>query len=109
MGKENSYQVLIIDDEKDLCHLLQTIFEEKGLSTLVANNLKEATTKLHEQPDLIFLDHNLPDGTGLEFVPTIRKYDKKAFVVMMTAQSSDSFQKEVHRLGVNYFLVKPFD
>ena len=109
MKDKDSCQVLIIDDEKDLCYLLQTICQEKGLNTLIANNLKEATINLRKKPDLIFLDHNLPDGSGLEFIHTIREHTKDSFVVMMTAQSSDSFQKEVLQSGINYFLVKPFD
>ena len=109
MKDEDSCQVLIIDDEKDLCYLLQTIFKEKGLSTLIANNLKEATIKLRNKPTLIFLDHNLPDGSGLEFIHIIREYTKNTFVVMMTAQSSESFAKQVYQSGINYYLVKPFD
>jgi len=109
MKDEDSCRVLIIDDEKDLCYLLQTICEEKGLSSLVANSLKEAKLKLRKHPTLIFLDHNLPDGSGLEFINTIREVTKDSFVVMMTAQSSDSFEKQVYQSGINYYLVKPFD
>ena len=109
MKDKNAYKVLIIDDESDLCFLLQTICQQKGLKTIIANNLEKAATELRENPDIIFLDNNLPDGSGLEFIHTIRKYTKDSFVVMMTAQSSDSFQKEVFQSGINYFLVKPFD
>jgi len=109
MKDKDSCQVLIIDDEKDLCYLLQTICQEKGLNTLIANNLKEATINLRKKPDLIFLDHNLPDGSGLEFIHTIREWTKDTFVVMMTAQSSESFEKQVYQSGINYYLVKPFD
>ena len=106
---KNAYKVLIIDDENDLCFLLQTICRQRGLKTQIANNLEKATTELRENPDIIFLDNNLPDGFGLEFIHTIREHTKDSFVVMMTAQSSDSFQKEVFQSGINYFLVKPFD
>ena len=109
MKEKNSYEVLIIDDETDLCNILQFICQRKGLKSNIANNLKEAAKKLTNHPDIIFLDNNLPDGSGLEFIHTIREHTKDSFVVMMTAQSSDSFQKEVFQSGINYFLVKPFN
>ena len=109
MKEASSCEVLIIDDEKDLCQLLQVICQQRGLNTLIAHNLEEASIKLSKNPDIIFLDNNLPDGSGFEFIHTIRKHSKNSFVVMMTAQSSDSFEKEVLQSGINYFLVKPFD
>jgi two-component system, OmpR family, response regulator len=102
-------KVLIIEDEEDLSFLLKLICEMKGLTVSIANNLKEARTQLSNDPDLIFLDNKLPDGLGLEFIDTIRENTHDCFVVMMTAENFDNFQKKVFQSGFNYFLVKPFN
>lgn len=105
----NTYEALIVDDEEDLCLILQAICRRKGLIPIVANNLEEARSKLRKHPRIIFLDNNLPDGYGLDLIPAIRQQSGDSFIVMMTAQNSDNFQKKVFQSGINYFLVKPFD
>lgn len=58
-------KVLIIDDEKDFCLLFKTYLIKKGCEAFVANSLAEGFQMLESvQPDVIFLDNNLPDGYG---------------------------------------------
>ena len=107
--EENIYPVLIIDDEIDLCCLLQDICRKKGLKARSANNLKEAGKELARDPRLIFLDNNLPDGLGLEFIPTIRGRSQNSCIIMISAENTGGLKEKAFRLGVNYFLSKPFD
>jgi len=65
-------KVLIIDDERDFCFLLKSYLSKKNYSIQVANNLSRGMQLLEESdPDIIFLDNNLPDGLGWDMVPYI--------------------------------------
>ncbi|MDH7464284.1 response regulator [Chitinophagaceae bacterium 26-R-25] len=59
------FKVLIVDDEEDLCMLLKNYLTRKNFEVFIAHTLKEGLLVLNEiRPDILFLDNNLPDGTG---------------------------------------------
>jgi DNA-binding response OmpR family regulator len=65
-------KVLIIDDEADLCMLLRAYFQKKGFQVSIANTLADGKRLVEEfEPDDVFLDHNLPDGTGWPSAPDL--------------------------------------
>lgn len=70
--------VLIIDDETDLCLLLKSYFLRKEYDVRVSHRLDEGLLILDEiKPDILFLDNNLPDGTGWNLAPEIaRKFPR---------------------------------
>jgi DNA-binding response OmpR family regulator len=58
-------KILIIDDETDLCLLLKDYFVRKNYEVVVTHTLGEGKTLLYQiRPEILFLDNNLPDGTG---------------------------------------------
>ena len=58
-------KVLIIDDEVDFGMLMKRFFSQKNYDVYVAYNIADGMKLLAEhQPDVIFLDNNLPDGYG---------------------------------------------
>jgi DNA-binding response OmpR family regulator len=60
-----SKKVLIIDDEKDFGFLMKSFFSPKNYEVFLAYTLADGMKLLEEQnPDIIFLDNNLPDGLG---------------------------------------------
>ncbi len=65
-------KVLIIDDEIDLCYLLKGYFLRKNFEVYLAHTLEQGVSFLETlKPHIIFLDNNLPDGTGWTLAPTI--------------------------------------
>jgi DNA-binding response OmpR family regulator len=65
-------KILIVDDEKDLCLLLEIYFTRKKYDVHVAYNLGDGLQQMnHWQPDILFLDNNLPDGLGWEKAPLL--------------------------------------
>lgn len=57
--------VLIVDDEIDLCLLIKSYLGKKDCQVYIAHSLKEGIQKLETiKTDVLFLDNNLPDGTG---------------------------------------------
>lgn len=58
-------KILVIDDERDFQILMQSFFTPNGHEVFVAGNIKDGLKILEEEnPDVIFLDNNLPDGFG---------------------------------------------
>ncbi len=75
-------RILIVDDEADFCLIMKNFFTKKGYEVSVANTLKEGLIKVKESnPQILFMDNNLPDGNGwdavegiVEKIPQIRAY-----------------------------------
>lgn len=65
-------KVLIIDDEVDFCMIMQSYFSKKNCEVTITYTLMEGMQALNNiKPDILFLDNNLPDGHGWEFVEEI--------------------------------------
>lgn len=80
---------LIIDDEEDICILLSTFLRKKNIDAHYSLNLKEGLQKLAVlKPTILFLDNNLPDGSGIETIPLIRKLNNKLKIIIISAMSN---------------------
>lgn len=101
-------KAVIVDDEKDLCFLLEQILTNKNFDTTSLNTLSDASDVLVEiNPAVVFLDNQLPDGFGINFIPEIKRVLPDTKVVIMTAYSSDNDEKEAVARGADVFLKKP--
>lgn len=101
-------QVLVVEDENFSRRLLSSVME-KEYETLTARNGADA---LHSYainfPDIVFLDIQMPDLNGHAVMREILTHDPQAYIVMLSANSS---QKEVIssiKEGAKGFIVKPF-
>ena len=103
-----STRILIIDDEQDLCHLLKIILLKDKFLIDCAYSLTDAGQKLLLQPQIIFLDNNLPDGTGLDFLKQNPHAFRKSCVTMISADARPEIKKDALQEGIRVFLQKPF-
>lgn len=107
--KREIKNILIIDNEKDLCDLLSSALTERRYNVAVANTRKDAIDCLKiERPDLVFLDLKLPDGDGLKLIPVIRRMSPKPLINIISAYGSEEKIEEARRKGVYDFINKPF-
>jgi DNA-binding response OmpR family regulator len=100
--------ILIIDDEQDLCALLSSVLRQENYTVEFALSLEEAKRKLEKRPQIVFLDNNLPDGSGIEFLQMNPDKFMESYVVLMSADSSHSFELQLQQEGVNAVIRKPF-
>jgi DNA-binding response OmpR family regulator len=109
-GKESKMakSVLIIDDERDLCEVVSRALKKEGFAVDCAFNLAEAALKLAARPDIIILDNNLPDGTGLKFIQAHPEEFIQSTVILITADPSEELRRKAAGVGITSFLQKPF-
>ncbi len=82
--------ILIIDDEKDLCQLLGDTLSSHDYNVKFAHTKKNALSSLKEQtPDMVFCDLKLPDGDGMKILSKIKKISPGTIVNIITAYGSD--------------------
>lgn len=100
-------KVLLVDDERDICLLLSSILKKEGFETTFALNLEEARNKLRlEEFRVAFIDLNLPDGTGSQLIPLIKKANRDTKVIIISAY--DVGLGKASREGADYLIKKPF-
>ena len=101
--------VLIIDDEVDLCALLKTALPKDKFWVDCAHTLADAEAKMKNlEVDIILLDNNLPDGSGLEYFNLYPRKFKKSKVVFITADPAADIDERADLSGVAAFIRKPF-
>src|ERR1700759_5288056 len=103
-----SYPVLIVDDDEDLCLILETAMSRR-CAIHCEHTLAGAGAYLStETPKIIFLDNNLPDGLGVLNIPMLLQQCPSVKIVLMTANEGDGLRERALRLGAVQFIAKPF-
>lgn len=105
-------RVLIVDDEASTRSMLTMLLEDAGYEVLEAAAGDTAVTEATEQiPDLIILDINLPQLTGIQVLQLLRGNPKtKAIpVVMCTAHDTLEDVERCLAAGAQDYIQKPFD
>lgn len=102
--------VLIVDDVHDMRSLLKTTLIKFDVQNIhEASNGQKAIAQYAEVGhDLVFLDINLPDISGLEVLQTLLERNSRAHVVMVSGESSVENVREALSKGAKGFVVKPY-
>ncbi|BAY80144.1 two-component response regulator (plasmid) [Nostoc linckia NIES-25] len=101
-------RVLIADDDNDSRVLLAFLLEQEGWEVKQAKDGKEALEKVfQEQPDLLILDHRMPEYTGSEVYQHLQRRGISLTIVLVTAYGY--LEELSSSLGISYFVSKPFD
>jgi DNA-binding response OmpR family regulator len=104
------FEVLIVDDEPDICELLGDVFRGQPVIVHTAANLDEARViALQKSLDLVLVDVKLPDGDGTEFAEELRQRDPAIQSIVMTGKPSVKRAQQAMRSGASDFLSKPLD
>ena len=110
MNKE--MQILIVDDFSTMRRIVRNLLNELGFqNTQEADDGTTAQPVLESRPiDLVVLDWNMPNMTGIELLRWIRAHDslKTIPVLMVTAEAKREQIVEAAEAGVNGYVVKPF-
>lgn len=98
-------QVLIIEDEGDMCLLLNILLNGKEMELEHVKNLTAAKEFLeHHQPAVVILDNKLPDGFGIDFISHI-KANYPAIKIIMISGYDASAEDVALENGADIFLL----
>ncbi|MFE9771614.1 response regulator [Streptomyces sp. NPDC005931] len=105
-------EVLVVDDDVRVARV-NAAYVEKVPGFRVVGRTHSAADALSRlemppRPDLVLLDHYLPDGTGLDVVREMRRSGHQTDVIMVTAARDVSTVQAAMRHGALQYLVKPF-
>lgn len=105
----NELKLLVVDDQIEICTLLEYVFQSLNIKTYTATTIEETNQILSSiKPYAIFLDNNLPDGYGFELIPKIKSTFPSTKVIAMTAVDSSNAKEQALSSGADEFLEKPF-
>ncbi len=111
--KNMSYLILIVEDEKDLVKSLEYNLRKEGYQTRIAYDGQSAIEHAGKSPhpDLILLDLMLPDISGTEVCRQLKgdEATKHIPVIMVTAKGSEIDRVVGFELGVDDYVIKPFN
>ena len=102
-------KILIVDDDENICELLNLYLKKDGFDTLIAYDGKQAVEYAENySPDLVLLDIMLPELDGWQVCREIRKKSEMP-IIMLTAKG-ETFDKILGlELGADDYITKPFD
>jgi signal transduction histidine kinase/CheY-like chemotaxis protein len=102
--------ILVVDDSKEMVrHLTERVLPAFGYRTLHALDGQTGQKLILEgEPDLVMLDYNLPEMTGLDILRWMAQESISTPVVLMTGYGSELSAIEAFRLGAKDYLIKPF-
>lgn len=102
-------KILIVDDEEDLCEILQYNLNNSGYDTEVAHSAEEAEKMAINSFDLILLDVMMGPMSGFKFADKLRnEYNLNVPVIFLTAKDTENDILTGFNLGADDYIAKPF-
>jgi two-component system alkaline phosphatase synthesis response regulator PhoP len=106
---QNGKRILIVDDEEDLCEILQYNLLSEGYDTEIAHSAEEALKRPLETFDLILLDVMMGAMSGFKFADKLRKeLNIDVPVIFLTAKDTENDILTGFSLGADDYISKPF-
>ena len=104
----NSSNVLVVDDDADICSLVCKLLERAGFETAGASSGEEGLKKLFSlKPSVVVLDVGMPGMDGIQILEPIRDVSDVP-VLMLTAKDGELEKVRGLRAGADDYVTKPF-
>ncbi|HEY1469403.1 MAG TPA: sigma-54 dependent transcriptional regulator, partial [Candidatus Acidoferrum sp.] len=108
-GREMAH-ILVVDDEKSICELLEITFRKEGHRVEVAHNVDAAKRKLESSLyDIIISDVRMPGATGLELLKLSREIAPDSYFVLITGVPTLETAIAAANQGANRYVIKDHD
>ncbi len=107
--ENRKYKILIVDDEEDLCEILQYNLNNSGFETETVHSAEDALKKSLHNYDLFLLDVMMGQMSGFRFAEKLKKeYKINAPVIFLTAKDTENDILTGFSLGADDYIAKPF-
>lgn len=102
--------ILVIDDERNFREFLGEALEQEGFAVELAATGKAGLSLARmREPDVVLLDQNLPDGSGLDLLAELRKLPSRPEIIVVTAFADYPEAVDAIKAGAYNYLSKPFE
>lgn len=102
--------ILVVEDELKVATFIKKGLQTQSFEATIASDGEEAKRYFNEHPfDLVILDLNLPDMSGLDVCKYIREHNARVPVLMLTALGTVADKLSGFEVGTDDYMVKPFD
>ncbi|HOA41118.1 MAG TPA: sporulation transcription factor Spo0A [Halanaerobiales bacterium] len=111
---EDSVRVVMVDDNREFCQLLEEYLNEQENISVVGvgyNGVEGLKLVKEKEPDILVLDLIMPHLDGIGVMEELNRLDlsSKVKTIILTAFGQEEVTKRVVELGANYYIMKPFD
>ena len=104
----NKYKILVVEDDRNILSVIQTVLEMNGYQVLTAQRCQQGILMLSSHmPDLVLLDLGLPDMDGEEFIRVTRR-SSMIPIIVLSARTDEKDKVSALDLGANDYITKPF-
>ncbi len=101
-------RILVVDDEKDICDILQFNLENEGYIVDVAHSGEEALEMITDIHRLIILDVMMGGISGFKLAEKLRKSENFVPIIFLTAKNTENDMLTGFSLGGDDYIAKPF-
>jgi CheY-like chemotaxis protein len=99
-------RILLVDDDPDMVDLIQHVLAANALGPATQVTTGSEALLALEGVEIVLLDHQLPDTSGLEVLAAIKARPSSPAVILVTAHGSEAFAASALRLGADDYLAK---
>jgi DNA-binding NtrC family response regulator len=107
--KELQNRVLVVDDDPQIVAGLEMLLGDDWEVRTATTGRTAIVTFAEFSPDVVLLDVNLPDMSGIDLLHQLKMYSETTAVIMMSGEGTHEAVIESMKLGAETFLQKPFD
>ncbi len=103
-------KALVVDDSELVRGRYREYLGELGFTKILeaADGFEALRALPDAQPDVVFLDWNMPNMTGLQFLKKVRPAHPDLPIIMVTAQGGERLVMNAIKAGVSDYVLKPF-
>lgn len=101
--------IYFVEDDQSISYIIEKTIEHAGLKGIGFQKIEDFKKAFNKQaPDMILLDIMLPDGSGLDLLKSIRKFNKDVPIMMISALQNEMDKVIALDLGADDYMTKPF-
>jgi DNA-binding NtrC family response regulator len=107
MQNQNSFKFFIVDDDVFCAKMHEQYLLNLNYSNIKCfSNGNDCLNNLNQNPDIIFLDHNMDGITGLEVLKKIKRYNPSIYVIIVSGQQNIKIAVDAHEYEAYDYIIK---
>lgn len=102
-------KILVVDDDEEIDEFIKSYFKRRNYDVFIANSAKQALAIIKkENPQIMLLDINLPDMSGIDLFKTVREFNSVIKVIVVSGHDLGTNMAKEHKdLDILKFMCKP--